>query len=326
MKNTLETRLGIFVALALVAAFLIMETIGSLDFFKSGIRIQARFNTVQELKPGDAVKMAGVEVGRVESIILAEDKVVVTMKLDRLGPIGKVKTDSVASVKFAGLMGQNFVSISFGSIEAPVAGNDFEIETVEQPDLNSLMTKLDNVAAGVENLTKSFSGDSLQNLLAPLTGFLMENTNRLSAILENTRVVTDEIRTGQGTIGKLIFDDTLYNSALATVTNLNETALDIEVAINEARSVVDGINAGRGTLGKLAIDETLYTETTTAMTNLKEILQKINRGEGSAGKLVNDESLYNNARLSLQKLDKATEGLEDQGPLSVLGIAVNSLF
>ena len=28
----------------------------------------------------------------------------------------------------------------------------------------------------------------------------------------------------------------------------------------------------------------------------------------------------------LQKLDKATEGLEDQGPLSVLGIAVNSLL
>ena len=27
-----------------------------------------------------------------------------------------------------------------------------------------------------------------------------------------------------------------------------------------------------------------------------------------------------------EKLDKATEGLEDQGPLSVLGIAVNSLF
>ena len=44
------------------------------------------------------------------------------------------------------------------------------------------------------------------------------------------------------------------------------------------------------------------------------------------GKLVNDDEFYRNAKLSLQKLDKATEGLEDQGPLSVLGIAVNSLF
>jgi len=30
--------------------------------------------------------------------------------------------------------------------------------------------------------------------------------------------------------------------------------------------------------------------------------------------------------MTLQKIEKATEGLEDQGPLSVLGIAVNSLF
>jgi len=62
------------------------------------------------------------------------------------------------------------------------------------------------------------------------------------------------------------------------------------------------------------------------MTNLKEILQKINQGKGSVGTLVNDSSFLKNAQLSLQKLDKATEGLEDQGPLSVLGIAVQHLF
>ncbi len=33
-----------------------------------------------------------------------------------------------------------------------------------------------------------------------------------------------------------------------------------------------------------------------------------------------------NVKMTLQKVDKATEGLEDQGPLSVLGTAVNSLF
>ncbi len=62
------------------------------------------------------------------------------------------------------------------------------------------------------------------------------------------------------------------------------------------------------------------------MTNLKEILQKINRGQGTVGKLINDESLLKNAKMSLQKLDKATESLEDTGPLSVVGTMVNSLF
>jgi phospholipid/cholesterol/gamma-HCH transport system substrate-binding protein len=326
MKNTLETRLGIFFALALVAAFIIMETIGSLDVFKHGIRIHGRFDSVQELKEGDPVKMAGVPVGRVERIELAGDKVDVTMKLDRLGPDAALKTDSIATVRFAGLMGQNFVSITFGSPAAPAAADGFLIKTAAQPDLNSLMAKLDSVASGVTNLTQTFSGGSLQNVLGPLTDFLNENNPRLSAILENTKDITTEIKQGKGTVGKLIYESALYDSALATVTNLNETASDIKRAIAQAQQVVSDINEGKGTIGKLAKDEALYNEATTAMTNLKEILQKINRGEGSAGKLVNDESLYNNAKLSLQKLDKATEGLEDQGPLSVLGLAVNKLF
>jgi phospholipid/cholesterol/gamma-HCH transport system substrate-binding protein len=87
-----------------------------------------------------------------------------------------------------------------------------------------------------------------------------------------------------------------------------------------------GVNAGEGTLGKLVKDEKLYAETTAAMTNIKEIAQKINQGQGTIGKLINEQEFYKNAKITLQKVDKATEGLEDQGPLSVLGILSNQLF
>ena len=324
MKNTLETRLGLFFALALIVAFIIMEVVGGFEIFRGGIRVRAQFNTVQELKEGDLVKMAGVEIGRVEKIALLDGKVEVTMKIRSRK--AAVKTDSKAVIKFAGLLGQNFGSVDFGSPDAQRLEDDQLIATVEQPDLNAIMTKLDNVASGVENLTKSLSGDSIQNLLGPFTDFLKENSPRLTAILGNMQAISSQISEGKGTIGKLISDETLYSVALAAVTNLNETANDLKGTLGQARNVVTEINEGKGTLGKLAKDEALYKETTTAMTNLKEILQKINQGQGSVGKLVNDESFYKNAKLSLQKLDKATEGLEDQGPLSVLGIAVNSLF
>ena len=65
MKNTLETRLGLFFALALVAGVVLLEMIGTPDFFKSGYVVKANFNTIQELKVGDPIKMAGVEIGRV---------------------------------------------------------------------------------------------------------------------------------------------------------------------------------------------------------------------------------------------------------------------
>jgi phospholipid/cholesterol/gamma-HCH transport system substrate-binding protein len=140
------------------------------------------------------------------------------------------------------------------------------------------------------------------------------------------QTISGRIVEGEGTVGRLINEDELYVAALGAVTNLNTTADELRVTITQARSIVDQINAGQGTLGKLTKDEALYRETTAAMTNLREVLQKVNNGQGSVGKLVNDESFYNNAKMTLQKVDKATEGLEDQGPLSVLGIAVNSLF
>ncbi len=112
MKNSLETRLGIFAALVVIAALIIMETLGGANVFQRGYHLAALFDTVQDLKVGDKVKMAGVDVGQVEKIALENDKVRVTMKVNS-GTV--VKTDSQAVIKFTGLMGQNFVSIGFGS-------------------------------------------------------------------------------------------------------------------------------------------------------------------------------------------------------------------
>ena len=325
MKNSLETRLGIFVLLALLALFFILETIGSLSFLKGGYQIDTFFNTAQELKEGDPVKMAGVEVGTVRKIAIVTNlnKVRVTMKLNKQA---SVKTDSMATIKFAGLMGQYFVSIDFGTPGAPVVDNGMTINSTEQPDLGQIMQKLDNVASGIENVTKSFTGDKIENLLGPFTDFLKANKDTLTASISNLGKISDQISRGEGTVGKLIFDDALYNSSLSTISNLQVTADEVKLTISDAHKIVDQINSGEGTVGKLVKDDSLWRETTNSMTNLREILEKINRGQGSVGKLVNDDEFYKNAKLTLQKLDKATEGLEDQGPLSVLGIAVNSLF
>jgi len=323
MRNTLETRLGLFFALAFLAAVIIFEMVGGLDVFKPGIRLRARFDNVQELKEGDPVRMAGVDVGRVEKIGFADNRVEVTFKVQKKA---QVHTNSKATIRFVGLMGQNYVSVDFGTPNAPLAEPDALLESAEQPDLSAILAKLDNVATGVEGLTKSFAGDNINNLLGPFTDFLKENNPRLTAILGNLQSISSEIAQGRGTIGKLIREDELYNLAVGTVTNLNATADELKLTINQAHSIVDQINQGQGTLGRLAKDDSLFRQTTNAMGNLGEILQKINRGQGSVGKLVNDETLYKNARMTLQKVDKATEGLEDQGPLSVLGIAVGNLF
>jgi phospholipid/cholesterol/gamma-HCH transport system substrate-binding protein len=318
MKNSLETKLGIFVVLVIFAAWAILETLGGLDYFNHGYRVSSLFATAQDLKIGNSVKMAGVEIGRVEKIVIAtnDNKVRVTMKLDS---DAVVKTDSKATIKFTGLMGQNFVSISFGSPGAQRIVDGSVIEGEEEPDLSEMMTKLDKAATGIQNLTASFTPDTINNLFGPLTDFLKQNSGNIGGAISNIENITGHIASGEGTVGKLIYDQSLYNSALTTVTNLQDT-------ISDARQLVNGITAGRGTLGKLATDDALYNSTTASMTNLNQILLKINGGQGTIGKLINDQEFYRNAKLSLQKLDKAADGLEDEGPISVIGLMMNNLF
>ncbi|HVU28315.1 MAG TPA: MlaD family protein [Verrucomicrobiae bacterium] len=316
MKNSLETKLGVFVILAILAAIFIIETLGGSELFHPGYRLTALFDNVQALKPGDSVKMAGVEIGRVENIELTDQKVKVTLKLNH---DAIVKTDSKAVIKFTGLGGQNFVSIGFGSPDAPRAVENTVLETQEQPDLNTIMSKLDSVATGVQNLTKSFTGDKIDNLLGPLTDLIRQNTGRISMTLSNIESISSQVAGGQGTVGKLIYDQSFYNSAMATVSNLEDTAVS-------ARDILNTVTNGQGTLGKLLTDDTFYKSATASMTNLNQILLKINQGQGTVGKLVNDQEFYKNAKLSLQKLDKAADSLEDQGPLSVVGIIVGNLL
>src|SRR5208282_3060390 len=316
MKNSLETRLGVFVTLTVIAAVVIIETLGGVEMFRGGYHLNALFDTVQDLKVGNSVKLAGVEIGRVEKIALAGDKVRVTMKLHS---DAVVRTDSKATIKFTGMMGQYFVSIDFGTPGTPPAMEGAVIATEEQPDLNAVMTKLNDAAEGIKRFGDAFSGDKISNLIGPLVDFVKQNSSQLGGAISNIENISGQIASGQGTVGKLIYTDQLYDSALVTVTNLQD-------AVTEVRQVVNGVSSGQGTLGKLVTDETLYNATTASMTNLNQILQKVNQGQGTVGKLVNDQEFYKNAKLTLQKVDKATDGLEDEGPLSVLGIIANNLF
>ena len=330
MKDTVESKLGMFFVLAIIFILLILEFLGGFAFFKRGFHVRAMFKTVHELKVGDPVKMAGVTIGGVTKIILTNSMADVTLNINR---DADGRTDSKARVSFAGLMAQDYVSLDFGSPDAPHATDGIILQSVEQPDLQVLVTRLDNVASGVENLTRSFSGEKIDNLIGPFTDFLRDNQTNLTATIANIKTISDHIRDGQGTVGKLINEDTLYVSAETSISNLQNTAGNIDTTVGKARelltnanAVVLDVRAGKGTVGKLLTDDTLFREATGSMTNLHQILIKINDGQGSIGQLINDDSILRNVKLSLQKLDKATESLEDTGPLSVLGTMASSLF
>jgi len=337
MKNSLESRLGFFFALVVVAGFVLFEVSGGSRWLARGQEMRVRFKSAGDLKVGDPVKLAGVTVGRVTGIGLTGQAVEVTLKVDAGADL---RTDSTAQIRFTGLMGQNFVAIEFGSENAPRLAAGALLQAREHADLAQIFDKLNGVAEGVQSMTRTFNGDQMGQLLGPIAELVKVNQPQINLLMTNLASLTTGLLEGRGTIGLLLKDEALYASAVTVVTNLDSVTIDARALlgrademltetgglVGDARKVVGGIDRGEGSIGRLLKDDSLAKETTTAMTNLREILEKVNRGQGTVGKVVNDDSFLRNVKLTLQKVDKATEGLEDTGPLSVLGTLFQTLF
>jgi phospholipid/cholesterol/gamma-HCH transport system substrate-binding protein len=123
MKNSrsLEIGTGLFVLLGFAAlAFLTTQLPGtSLKLGKTdaGYSVTAKFDNVGDLKPGSPVTMAGVRIGRVESIRFdpKDFKAAVLLRIDQ--QFDEIPEDSDASIQTAGLLGGKYVGIGPGGSE-----------------------------------------------------------------------------------------------------------------------------------------------------------------------------------------------------------------
>jgi phospholipid/cholesterol/gamma-HCH transport system substrate-binding protein len=123
MKNnrSLEIGTGLFVLLGFAAlAFLTTQLPGTslrLSTGDSGYRVTARFDNVGDLKEGSPVTMAGVRIGRVESIRFdpRDFKAAVVLRLE--DQYSAIPEDSDASIQTAGLLGGKYIGIGPGGSE-----------------------------------------------------------------------------------------------------------------------------------------------------------------------------------------------------------------
>jgi phospholipid/cholesterol/gamma-HCH transport system substrate-binding protein len=60
--------------------------------------------------------------------------------------------------------------------------------------------------------------------------------------------------------------------------------------------------------------------------NLEDITAKMKEGKGTLGKLMTDEKFYNEAEKTMNKMQKAAEGVQEQTPITTLGALLGLFF
>ncbi len=112
-RGSLELMVGVFVLAGLACLAYLAIHLGKLEVFGSGYHVTAEFDNISGLKSGAAVEVAGVEVGRVESIqITSGDRAKLVL---RLVPGLQMHDDAIASIRTKGIIGDKFVKLSPGN-------------------------------------------------------------------------------------------------------------------------------------------------------------------------------------------------------------------
>ncbi len=135
-----DLAVGLFVLVGLCAVGWLSIRVGGLNLGDSDrIQLYAAFDQIGALKPRSPVVIAGVKIGQVMGIDLGSDlRAHVTLHVD--GNL-KLPDDSTASIRTAGLLGDQFVALEPGASEEDLKPGATIAFTQNALSIESLISK-----------------------------------------------------------------------------------------------------------------------------------------------------------------------------------------
>ncbi|MBL8206094.1 MAG: MCE family protein [Blastocatellia bacterium] len=321
-------RVGLLVLAAIgILILTIFAVSGDITLFRQKTTVRTFMSNVDGLHKGAEVRLSGVKIGSVKEINfnpqipadekapdLIEIKMEINGKINGVDAVQRIRSDSIAVLKGAGVLGDNIIDISPGTTKGQPIQNNAIVKSYANKSvgdiINASKTAMDNLNVITDNI-KDVTAD-IKNGEGSIGRFLKDDAiySNLNKTVLQSQALLESIRKGEGTAGKLISDPALYNQASELVTSFKETSEQVKVALAD-------VQAGKGTVGKLLKDEELYNRAKsliakfeTTADKLDATIAKVNRGEGTVGKLLYEDKLYEEFRDSLSRIRTLTDGLE----------------
>ena len=298
--RTEQVWVGLFV---LVAAGLLIGTALSVagTFSRGNIPHRSYFKFAGGLEPGAAVRYGGMRAGSVQAVRVDPDdstRIEVAFDVARGIP---VKTDSVAKIASLGALGDNYVELTTGTRQAPLAAPGSVVRSAESLSFSDLGDMVGNLQPMVRQALQKLNDrlDELQVTLAR-TNDLLNDRNRanISASLGNVnamlaedrpriRATLDNVQTASARLAPLLDDlkktmaqanDALGHIDAVVLENrqdLRASVVELRQTLFTASAVVDQLNR---TLDYNAdnIDQTLENIRVTTQ-HLKDLTESLKR-------------------------------------------------
>ena len=284
MKRRDEVLVGVFIIVALAIGLL-----GTLWLVRGGLSsgypLYVKFAWGQNLKPGQPVLLAGVNVGGVRDVKLRDDGYLDVIL--RVNDDIKVPKNSFASVKPIGIFGDAAVALTpKGPSSVSYAPNDTVPVGPSDTDIQAIMNRVDSIGATVQLMTKTLNQEliasggfkDMRKTLANAAE-LSANASRLSVQLNsiaaeqnrNLTATMASFRRAASAVDSAQIDSTLKNFRTSSA-SLTRIASNLDSTTKKVNALVGGIERGEGTVGKFMKDTLLYRDLRGLVTQADSVL------------------------------------------------------
>ena len=298
-KSRLETKVGLFVfiGLALLAALLIQFSKGT-SLFHGTYELRLHAGNVGGLKQRAGVLLAGVQVGSVSDIKLANDGKSVTILLNIYNE-NKIYHDARFVIEMSGFLGDQYVSIIPTTNSLPLLQDGADVVCQEPFNLQEVARATSGFIKRMDETVKKLD-DSVTDLRSVV---LNEKTlTNFSAAVNNMRTFSEQAM------------DTLNDINAIIATNGSQVSLAVSNVVFFSQELMHLANSAEGVLA------TNSTGITTAVKNiesstevLKSLLSDVQSGKGLAGTMLQNEQLATNVQAIANNLAIASSNLNRLG-------------
>ncbi len=187
-----ETKVGILALVSVLLVVVFAYFMGLISPFSNSKELHIMYNFAGGIEEGSPVRVMGIKVGKVKSITFdpsfkmengEEVKLRLTITVDKKA-WSSVRKDSKFFINLAGVIGEKFLEISPGSVEAEEFSSGDYVRGEDPPRIDQLISQSYGLAGKIIELVDKNEG-SVSNMIQQLDR-LTTNFNKTLVLLDKT--------------------------------------------------------------------------------------------------------------------------------------------
>lgn len=235
-----ETKLGLFTVLGLAALGFSLYFLGGFSITRS-YDINVQFADVSGLPVKAAVKLSGVEVGKVKEIKIEDGKVIVVAAINENIPLYRGSRFSVA---MTGIIGTKYLKVEQGDESlGPLRAGDYTAGVDEVPMDQQIANTMTSVKELVDSINQrgQFGAQlndamrdirqlsaNVNQLVITMRPYVTDSMKNLQEITDKLNAVMDSITNEEGVLGSLIKDKEMKEQVKQSVSELKTTMTEVK--------------------------------------------------------------------------------------------------